>query len=156
MAEVIRRTLGRVPPPDRTARAFLRTASRFYGRVESALSPIGLSYAQYRLLERLGGTGNDGRGADPSWSGRAVSEADESLRALEREGLVQTHAAADGGAPQVELTPWGESRLLVASERLRGVVAEFTGALGESEAVGLHRLLGKALGARPGVRGPGV
>lgn len=148
MPEVAQQPRGsRLPSPDRTAGVFLRVAGRLYGRVEGALRPTGLSYAHYRVLERLGGAVEHDPGLDTLSPGGG-SRVHGLILELERAGLVRRFPVGDHELVGAELTPLGVARLEAASKRLQGVVSDFAQALDRVETLGFHHLLGKALAAR--------
>ena len=148
MTEVMSRAVRRrCSAPDQTGGAFLVTAMRLRSRVDRALRPTGLPYAQYRLLRRLQGGAESRESAGTSEPG-SDAQCYELLVTLERAGLVERLGGPFHGPLRVDLTPVGAARLEMAGRQLRLVVAEFGGAFGADEAAELRHLLGEASSGR--------
>ncbi len=131
--------------PAAAALDLLEAASRFRGRVEGALAPLGLSYARYRLLKEL----RDGK--DPCVGTRAPGQRDvprrsdvrQLLGALERDGMVRRARPddVDRSTAGVALTALGAAALRWGGFRLEAVVDEFGAAFEAHDAARLEALL---------------
>lgn len=133
----------RSPRTEETGLTFLRAAGRLYHEVEEALEPIGLTYRDYRALERLGAAPPGAAAALARREAVADPSDAAAVERLERAGLVRCLVEGRAHAVRVEPTAAGAARAREAGERLEALVARFASRLEAGERAGMERLLAR-------------
>lgn len=121
----------------------LRAARALEGRMEDALSEVGLTCARYGVLEQLARAGEPRPLGDLAARVSCVrSNMTQLVDRLEAEGLVRRVAdPADRRCVRAELTPLGVERERQGAAQLRRVKEAFADSLPEADRAALARAL---------------
>ena len=145
MDEEIRTSARSAGPPDASLFNFLDAADRLYGRVASALSRVGLSYAKYEVLKHLHDAGGPlSLGALAEGQQCARSNITQLVDRLEAEGHVRrVDDPDDRRGVRAEITPSGEALAMEGATQIDLVRAHFAASFSAPERAELARLLAK-------------
>jgi DNA-binding MarR family transcriptional regulator len=134
----------RPSPVDPSLAALFRARTTWVCRIESALTPLGLSLTEYSVLRCLSDTDGPLTQADLAalLSAQSSSGADAAIHSVLTKGLIEPVSPRTGvDGARVRITPMGLSRQTLAARALDEVSATFAAMIADADRAALDRIV---------------